>query len=531
VTVSGALGGNLRPTPRSTSLAAVVERAHGERVDLNPVVDQDGVTVSGITHDSRAVQPGDLYAALPGAHTHGAHFTAAVIAAGAAAILTDAAGLDIIGSTMSVDDSLPVVVTPDVRAAVGGVASLVYGDPSHHMRVIGVTGTNGKTTSTWMVEGALRAAGVTTAVIGTAGVRLGDSVIPSARTTPEAPDLQALLALLHERGADVVAMEVSSHALALHRVDGTKFAVVGFTHLTQDHLDFHGDMESYFLSKQRLFTSDFAEHAVVVVDDEWGRRVASETELSVTTVSAAGGLPADSTADWTVRGQSQAGDGGQTFTAVGPDGVGHEVALKLTGQFNVANSLLALGLVAQLGVDLDAAIVGLGAVDVPGRMEQVLVPGAAIGIVDYAHTPDAVSRAVAAAVHPGRRLVVVLGAGGDRDADKRPQMGAAAAELADVVVVTDDNPRSEDPAVIRGSVASGTGRGRAEVIEVAGRREAIARAVAAAGEDGIVLVLGKGHETGQEIAGVMHPFDDRAELRAALAATVVDPPLDAGDHE
>jgi UDP-N-acetylmuramoyl-L-alanyl-D-glutamate--2,6-diaminopimelate ligase len=474
------------------------------------------VSVSGITHDSRAVQPGDLYAALPGAHTHGARFAAAVIAAGAAAIITDAAGWDEITSSIAPQDLVPVVVATDVRAVVGGVASLVYGDPSHHMRVIGITGTNGKTTSTWMIEGGLRAAGITTAVIGTAGVRLGDTVIPSARTTPEAPDLQALLALLHERGADVVAMEVSSHALALHRVDGTRFTVVGFTHLTQDHLDFHGDMETYFLAKQRLFTHEFAANAVVVVDDEWGQRIAAETALAVTTVSSTGAV-----ADWTVQGKSRPSDAGQVFTAVDPTGLEHIVRLKLTGQFNVANSLLALGLVAQLGAPLDIAISGLGTVDVPGRMEQVLVPGAALGIVDYAHTPDAVRRAVAAAVHSGRKLVVVLGAGGDRDADKRPQMGAAAAELADVVVVTDDNPRSEDPALIRGSVASGTGRGRAEVIEVAGRREAIGRAVAIAGDSGLVLVLGKGHETGQEIAGVMHPFDDRAELRAALEATVV----------
>jgi UDP-N-acetylmuramoyl-L-alanyl-D-glutamate--2,6-diaminopimelate ligase len=525
VTVSAALGDSLRPRPRSTSLAAVLERANGQLGGSDLVQPErgrpDSVSVTGITHDSRAVQPGDVYAALPGAHTHGANFASAVIAAGAAAIITDAAGLAIITSSVAATDLVPVIVAADVRTAVGGVASLIYGDPSHHMRVIGVTGTNGKTTSTWMVEGALRAAGVTTAVIGTAGVRLGDEVIPSARTTPEAPDLQALLALLHERGADVVAMEVSSHALALHRVDGTKFAVVGFTHLTQDHLDFHGDMDSYFASKQRLFTTEFADRAVVVVDDQWGRRIAAETELAVTTVSAAGGPAA-----WSMRGHSHAVDGGQDFTAVDPTGRAHEVHLKLTGQFNVANALLALGLVAQLGIPIDAAVAGLGTVDVPGRMEQVLVAGAPVGIVDYAHTPDAVSRAVAAAVHPGQTLVVVLGAGGDRDADKRPQMGAAAAELADVVVVTDDNPRSEDPAVIRGSVASGAGRGRAEVIEVAGRREAIARAVAAAGASGIVVVLGKGHETGQEIAGVMHPFDDRAELRAALEATTAPAPAD-----
>jgi UDP-N-acetylmuramoyl-L-alanyl-D-glutamate--2,6-diaminopimelate ligase len=438
-----------------------------------------------------------------------------VVAAGAAAIITDAPGFELMEAEWRGRLPVPVIVAADVRAVVGGVASLIYGDPSHHMRVIGVTGTNGKTTSTWMAEGALRAAGITTAVIGTAGVRLGDTVIPSARTTPEAPDLQALLALLHERGADVVAMEVSSHALALRRVDGTRFAVVGFTHLTQDHLDFHLDMDSYFKAKQRLFTPEFAERAVVVVDDEWGRRIAAETTLPVVTVSAGGSI-----ADWTVRGSAQPADGGQTFVAVDPRGAAHDVAVKLTGQFNVANSLLTLGLVAELGVALDGAIGGLATVDVPGRMERVLVPGAPIGIVDYAHTPDAVSRAVAAAVHAGRRLVVVLGAGGDRDADKRPLMGAAAAELADVVVVTDDNPRSEDPALIRGSVASGTGRGRAEVFEVAGRREAIARAVAAAGEDGIVLVLGKGHETGQEIAGVMHPFDDRAQLHAALESSV-----------
>jgi UDP-N-acetylmuramoyl-L-alanyl-D-glutamate--2,6-diaminopimelate ligase len=502
----------LRPTPRATPLAAVIERARGWLL-VEGAIDPMRLMVTGITHDSRAVQPGDLYAALPGAHTHGARFAEVVVAAGAAAIITDEAGAALIDAKR-----VPIVVCDDVRSSVGPVASLVYGDPSHHLRVVGVTGTNGKTTSTWMVAGALRASGVETAVIGTAGVRLGDVVMPSPRTTPEAPDLQALLALLLERGADVVAMEVSSHALDLHRVDGTKFAVVGFTHLTQDHLDFHHDMESYFAAKQRLFTREFAERAVVVVDDVWGKRLASQTPLAITTVStdATAQTADEGVAEWTVRGPAHPVAAGQTFVAVDRHGVEHDVVLKLTGQFNVANSLLALALVDDLGVPLAPAIAGLAQVDVPGRMEQISVANAPIGIVDYAHTPDAVARAVAAAVRPDRRLVVVLGAGGDRDAEKRPLMGAAAAELADVVVVTDDNPRSEDPAAIRGSVASGAGRGRAHVVEVAGRREALAHAVAAAGSAGVVLVLGKGHETGQEIAGVMHPFDDRAELRTAL---------------
>lgn len=481
-------------------------------VDVQGVAD-DSVVVTGITHDSRAVQPGDLYAALPGANVHGADFAANAVQAGAAAILTDADGAQ---SARGL--AVPVIVAADPRLVTGPVSSLIYGEPSRQVPVVGITGTNGKTTTTWMIEAVARAAGLTSAVIGTAGVRIGTEVIPSARTTPEAPDLQALLGLLAQRGVDLVAMEVSSHALALHRVDGTHFAVAGFTHLTQDHLDFHHDMESYFQAKLRLFTDGFADHSCVVVDDEWGQRIAAASDSPVTRVSAR--LAPDLDVQWQLVDEVSQSLSGQHFRARGPLGHEFDVTVHLPGSFNIANALLALSVADALRLPVEFASRGLADVAVPGRMERVSVEGAPLGIVDYAHTPDAVARAVEATVATAHPLVVVLGAGGDRDAEKRPFMGQAAAERADVVVITDDNPRSEDPAVIRGSVASGATRGSARVVEVADRREAIRAAVAAAGTTGVVLVLGKGHESGQEVAGVMHPFDDRHELLTALQAFV-----------
>jgi UDP-N-acetylmuramoyl-L-alanyl-D-glutamate--2,6-diaminopimelate ligase len=280
--------------------------------------------------------------------------------------------------------------------------------------------------------------------------------------------------------------------------------------LTQDHLDFHHDMESYFASKLRLFTDGFAAHSCVVIDDEWGQRIAAASDSPVTTVSAQG------PAQWSLLDAVTQSLHGQHFAVSGPSGEPFKVDLRLPGTFNVSNALLALAITDALRLPVEFASRGLADVQVPGRMERVAVANAPLGIVDYAHTPDAVARAVEATAGASAPLVVVLGAGGDRDADKRPAMGQAAAERADVVVITDDNPRSEDPADIRGSVASGASRGSAQVVDVAGRREAIRYAVSIAGRPGVVLVLGKGHETGQEIAGVMHPFDDRQELLAAL---------------
>ncbi|HET7476383.1 MAG TPA: UDP-N-acetylmuramoyl-L-alanyl-D-glutamate--2,6-diaminopimelate ligase [Dermatophilaceae bacterium] len=471
--------------------------------------------VTGVTLDSRSVQPGDLYAGLPGANVHGARFTAAAVRAGAAAVLTDPSG----ASTAALSElTVPVLVVPDPRAVLGEVSATVYGRPADRLTVLGVTGTNGKTTTAYLLDSALRALGRRTGLIGTVETRVGDQAVQSVRTTPEAPDLHALFAVMVERGIDTVTMEVSSHALALHRVDGVVCDVAGFTNLSQDHLDFHPTMADYFAAKATLFTPARSRRGVVCVDDEWGRRLAAQAGVPVTTVSAT------SQADWRLVGQPS----GPGFELVGRDAT---LALRsaLPGDFNRVNTAIAALMLLAHGVaagDVERAL----AADprVPGRMERVAIDGVehAQGVVDFAHTPQAVAAALASLrAGTAGRLVAVLGAGGDRDPDKRAAMGAAAARHADIVVVTDDNPRSEDPGAIRAAVAAGArsvSDRLGQVHVVAGRAEAIRYAVSlAAGPQDTVVVLGKGHETGQEVAGVVHPFDDRDELRAALAAQVV----------
>ncbi|PZF80129.1 UDP-N-acetylmuramoyl-L-alanyl-D-glutamate--2,6-diaminopimelate ligase [Jiangella anatolica] len=463
------------------------------------------VLVTGVTHDSRQVRTGDLYLALPGAVTHGARFAAAAAASGAVAIMTDAAGVSLAG-----DVSVPVLELADPRSRVGDIAAAVYGHPARDLLMLGVTGTNGKTTTTYLLDSGLRAAGHTTGLIGTVETRVGDERVASIRTTPEATDVHALLAVMRERGVTACSMEVSSHAMVFGRVDGVVFDVAGFTNLTQDHLDFHHDLDDYFAAKARLFTPAHARRAVVVVGDEYGRRLATSTPLPAVTIGRGD-------ADWRVERV------GETAYLAGPDGAKVELDVPIPGEFNAANAALAAVMLVEAGVDVATAVRGVAACPgVPGRMERVAGPGGApAGVVDFAHTPDAIDN-VLRALHPRGRLIVVVGAGGDRDRDKRPLMGAAAARGADVVVVTDDNPRSEDAAAIRAAVVAGaravpdTERA-GEILEVGGRREAVRAALSCArGPGDTVVVLGKGHEQGQEIAGVVHPFDDRDVLREEL---------------
>jgi UDP-N-acetylmuramoyl-L-alanyl-D-glutamate--2,6-diaminopimelate ligase len=378
---------------------------------------------------------------------------------------------------------------------------------------------------------------------------VGEERVVSTGTTPEAPDLHALLALMAERGVDACSMEISSHALAQHRVDGLVVDVAGFTNLSRDHLDFHGSMDDYFAAKAALFTPAHARRAVVCVDDAWGRRLAAAAQVPVTTVTTrAGAGDVDRAADWTVVGSRL--DGGLPVVQVlgparhTPDGP-VTVQVPLPGDFNVANAVLALVLLVEAGLDVHDATAALGvAGPVPGRMERVTAAGAGtdpgagpaagapLAVVDYAHTPDAVGAALRALRDSGSPLVVVLGAGGDRDRDKRPLMGEAAADVADVVVVTDDNPRSEDPAAVRAAILEGARRRAratgATVVEVADRGHAVAEGVARAWGGGVLLVAGKGHEQGQEVAGTVHPFDDRDVLRAALAVAAAESVVASG---
>ncbi|MFI9640110.1 UDP-N-acetylmuramoyl-L-alanyl-D-glutamate--2,6-diaminopimelate ligase [Micromonospora sp. NPDC051925] len=499
---SDAVPGN--PRPRTVPGVRLGDLA--DRLAVAPPAGAAEVTVTGVTHASQEVRPGDLYAALPGARRHGAEFAAGAATAGAVAVLTDPAGAAMAGAT-----GLPVLVTPDPRAVLGELAAAVYGDPTDGLTVIGVTGTAGKTSTAYLIESGLRAAGHVTGLIGTVETRLGDLVIDSVRTTPEATDLHALLAAARERGVTAVVMEVSSHALAMGRVGGVRFTVGGYTNFGSDHLDFHTDSADYFAAKAKLF--DGRCRVEVLNHDDPGLRPLFRP--ATVSYSAAG----DPTATWWADRVGGVGYA-QRFTAHGPDDLVLPAGVALPGRHNVANALLAIASLVAAGVDPVTAAAGVAACGgVPGRLELVSGDAPVRGVVDYAHKTDAVVAALAALRDSGTgRVICVIGAGGDRDRGKRPAMGAAAARGADVVLVTDDNPRTEDPAAIRAEVLAGAYgvAVAARIIEVPGRREAIAEAVRLAEPGDVVALLGKGHERGQEIAGEMHPFDDRTELAEAL---------------
>jgi UDP-N-acetylmuramoyl-L-alanyl-D-glutamate--2,6-diaminopimelate ligase len=505
----------LRPqavVPRPLDAAAAV-------VGLSdPPADWARVKLTGITHNSREVRPGDLYAALPGAAAHGARFAVEAAAGGAVAILTDP-----VGEAQAHSSGLPVLVLPHPRAVLGELAAWVYGKPADALLLMGVTGTNGKTTAAHLAEAGLRAAGLRTGLVGTVETRIAGEVASSVRTTPESTDLHALFAMMRERGVTAAAMEVSSHALAFGRVDGLVYDVAVFTNLSQDHLDFHRDMEDYFAAKRSLFMPARARTGVVNVDDEYGRRLLIESQIPVVAVSPSG----NQEADWAAR-DVHLGPGDSTFVAVGPAGLTVPVHLGMPGRHNVENALLATAALVTAGIPATDAAAGIGACrGVPGRMERVDAGQPFLAVVDYAHTPDAVETALATLreVTEGK-LIAVLGCGGDRDRAKRQLMGEVGAGGADVLVITDDNPRSEDPAAIRAAVLQGTNRvparARAQVLEVGDRGAAIELAVGSAGPRDCVVVLGKGHEQGQEIGGAVMPFDDRVVLRTALTGSAPD---------
>ena len=469
--------------------------------------------VTGITHDSAAVRPGDLYAALPGSRHHGADFCGQATAAGAVAVLTDPAGRD-----RAIRSGLPVFVVADPRARLGEVASWVYGDPSSRLLLVGVTGTSGKTSTTYLIESGLRMSGHLAGLVGGVETRVGALVEPSRLTTPEATDLQAFFAVMAEQKVSAAVMEVSSHALALGRVAGTSFEVAVFTNLSQDHLDFHQDMDSYFAAKAELFTPRYARSGVVNIDDPRGRQLAAQAPIPVTTFSAAG----RSDADWRAV-DVRCGADGSSFQVVGPGGVEADASITLPGPFNVANALAAIVALVEIGVGLAAAVAGVAACPgVPGRLERVESDQDLTVLVDYSHKPGAVE-AVLTALRPLTQgsLRIVLGCGGDRDTAKRPLMGAAAAELADVAIFTSDNPRSEDPLAILGEMLAGTlavpPRDRAHVIVEPDRAAAIGMAIGGAAKGDVVLIAGKGHERGQYVADQVIPFDDREVAAGALA--------------
>jgi UDP-N-acetylmuramoyl-L-alanyl-D-glutamate--2,6-diaminopimelate ligase len=477
---------------------------------LGLVVDVPDVEVTGLSMNSGSVRAGDLYAALPGARTHGIRFVPDAVAAGARAVLTDPAGA---GAARAA--GLPVLVAERPRTLVGRAASIVYGEPAAALTLVGVTGTQGKTTTTHLMNAALAATGRTTAVIGTMGTWLDGRPVKTVLTTPEAPDLHALFAVMRERGVDVCAMEVSSHALVMGRVDGVVFDLAVFTNLGRDHLDFHTDVEDYFGAKAALFAPPRTRRALVNIDDEYGARLVAEQRVPTSTF----GLARPS--DWSAE-DVEADETGSSFVVTGPGGTRVPTSIALTGRFNVANALAALASVGELGLDLAAAAAGIGRVAaVPGRMERIPNARGITVVVDYAHKPDAVEASLTALRPVTRgRLIVVLGAGGDRDQGKRRFMGEIAGRLADVLVVTDDNPRTEDPAAIRAAILAGAEGGAADVCAIGDRRAAIAHALRSARRGDTVLIAGKGHETGQEVQDTVVPFDDREVAREVLDASV-----------
>jgi UDP-N-acetylmuramoyl-L-alanyl-D-glutamate--2,6-diaminopimelate ligase len=443
------------------------------------------VVVSGITHDSRQVAPGVLFCCVSGASADGHTFAASAVSAGAVALVVD----------HHLDIDVPQLVVPDVRAAMPYLASAIYDNPSRSLAVFGVTGTNGKTTTTWLLQSVLEHAGLPCGLLGT---------LSGAHTTPEAPAFQAQLAAFRDSGKKAAAVEVSSHALALHRVDATWFAVGVFTNLSRDHLDLHGTEDDYFAAKARLFEPERCGVAVINADEERGQQLAAEVTVPVRLFSMH-----DAT-DIVLDARSA------TFTWHG-----QRIRLPLGGAFSVANGLAAA--TAALAYGIEPAVIAQGlsaATPVPGRFEPVDV-GQSFGvIVDYAHTPDGLRVALQAARGVTRgRLMVVFGCGGDRDATKRPLMGEIAQKGADFVILTSDNPRGESPAAIISDVVRGfpTGSTGDYVVEL-DRRAAIAAAFSMAEAGDLVVIAGKGHEATQTIGTEVRPFDDRVVARELLEA-------------
>jgi UDP-N-acetylmuramoyl-L-alanyl-D-glutamate--2,6-diaminopimelate ligase len=477
------------PRIRRVRLAALVAEIPGARV-----VGDSAVDVGSLAYDSRKVGPGTLFFCVPGEKVDGHEFGAAAVEAGAVALVVE----------RELDVDVAQVVVADARAAMAPLAAWFWGDPTGELRVVGVTGTNGKTTTAFLLREILEAAGVQCGLLGTVRQVVGGVGEEVERTTPEAVDLQGTFRRMLEAGDEACVMEVSSHALALHRADSIHFELALFTNLTQDHLDFHTDMEDYFRAKRLLFEMG-PEVAVVNVDDEYGRRLAEEFDC---VTFSAEGVNADFTAT------DVSFDAGGAWFSVG----GTAVGTRLPGHFNVSNALGAFAAARELGVAAGDAAAGLARAErVPGRFEPIDEGQAFSVLVDYAHTPDSLENVLRAARRLSEgRVLAVFGAGGDRDRDKRPKMGRAGAALSDLVIVTSDNPRSEDPEAIIAEVLSGIGNGANVEVEP-DRRAAIALALGRAQSGDTVVIAGKGHEQGQEFEGGRKvPFDDREVARAEL---------------
>lgn len=466
------------------------------------------ISFSGIVAQDGDVEPGDLFLALPGQNVHGAKFIDNAAEKGAVAILTDAQGAEF-------SSTLPTLIVNDAREAGALLACAFYRDPTRSMQSIGITGTNGKTTVSTLLYQIFMAVGRESGLIGTVESRIGADRFRSVRTTPESPELQALAAVMAERHVRNLVMEVSSHALELKRLIGSHFSIVGFTNLSQDHLDFHGNMENYFRAKKRLFTFEYSDLGFVNIDNSYGEILARESEINIVVISRL-----NKSATWHYE-EIIPTAFGYEFTLRGRDGILIASSTRMHGDFNLDNLLMAIAIASECGVDpLELSRVIPGLTGAAGRLEVIDAGQSFRAIVDYAHTPDAVNNVLSAARNfTSGRIIGILGCGGDRDNSKRALMGSALFNNSDIAIFTSDNPRSESASEILREMSSHISIDEPSRI-IEDRRDAIAYAISLADPTDTILLLGKGHESGQEVNGVVTPFDDRVELTQAIRARV-----------
>ena len=495
----------IRPLTQSQRSLATFASTVGATSELAPS-DLEKIAITGVTSSSSDVEPGDLFCAFAGEKVHGASFAHDAIKSGAVAILTDAEGAKKIKGA-------PVLIVSNPRKSAAILTAWFYGEPMRDLFSIGITGTNGKTTVSTLCHQIFQGAGQETGLIGTVETRIGNEVLSSTRTTPEAAELQALVATMRERHCRNLVMEVSSHAIALERIRGSYFAAVGFTNLSQDHLDFHGTMENYFAAKSKLFTYEYADQAFINIDDSYGQILATKTELPVQSISRF-----NENATWHYT-RIEEGIAYSDISIRGVGGILIDSRTTLRGGYNFDNLLMAVAICVESGIDpMDIQTLIPHLVGAVGRLEPVNLGQNFTALVDYAHSPDAVARVLAAAREmTDKRVIGVLGCGGDRDASKRTMMGQELSLRSDIAIFTSDNPRSENPQTILEHMTSGLKISKPSAI-VQDRTEAIELAVNLAQPGDVVIVLGKGHERGQEIAGVVHPFDDRLVLAHAIEA-------------
>ena len=470
-------------------------------MDFDSKIFNQQVVISGVSINAQKVVPGDLFIAFAGANTHGISYLQQAISNGAAAVLSD----------KKIETSIPSFIHPNPREIVGSISAWLYGQPFKSLKAIGITGTNGKTTTANLVKQIWQLNSIKSGLIGTLGVEIADEKLESARTTPEADDLQAIAAAMVEQGCKNLAMEVSSHAIDQGRIKGAKYQVVAFSNLTQDHLDYHLSMENYFQAKANLFVSEYAKGAVINIDDSYGKKLLKQVKIPVVTVSRK-----DSTADWYLA-KAEIKNGIYQVVIKNKSGESLSENFALLGDYNLDNLLLAVAIVNSAGLSLDKIAPTISKLQsVPGRLESVNAGQKFTALVDYAHTPDAVERVIATvkSVTHGK-IIGVLGCGGDRDASKRSVMGQALFNGCDLAIFTSDNPRSESAEAILKQMTAGIDLGKKGLVEI-DRKNAIDLAVKNAQSSDVVLLLGKGHESGQEVNSVVTPFDDRIELAESI---------------